>query len=127
MVKFVRRYWGYLIIFALVVAWSRPTAAPVLIVVLSAVALAYLLFQAPGWCGAVTRDDTLCRQNARGILMGCSLRQHKWQKLKMTFVPRSWRALNRGLWSNPKEAINTAVAVVTILSGIAGVITAIVT
>ena len=65
-------------------------------------ALGYFLFQAPLWCGAITREGALCRNNSSGLLIGCHLREHKWQKLKMTFVPKAWRELNRGLWATPR-------------------------
>jgi hypothetical protein len=39
------------------------------------------------------------------------IRQHKWQKLKLAFVPRLWRELNRGLWVNPSKCLASAAAV----------------
>ncbi len=54
--------------------------------------------------------------------MGCYLRQHKWQKLKMVFVPKAWRELNRGLWATPKEGINTLVGLSTVVSALAAVV-----
>lgn len=93
-----------------------------MIVIVSAAVTFYFLFQAPVWCGAVTRDEALCRRNAAGLLMGCSLRQHKWQRIRMAFVPHGWRRLNRGLWTNPSTGLATISTVVAILSGVGGLV-----
>ena len=85
-------------------------------------ALAYFLFQAPLWCGAATRDGTLCRNNSSGLMIGCHLRQHKWQKLKMIVVPKMWRELNRGLWVTPKEGVATLSGLGSAVSALAAVI-----
>jgi uncharacterized protein YjeT (DUF2065 family) len=88
--------------------------------VLSLFVTAFFLFQAPVWCCAVNRDGTLCRNNSSGLLLGCSKRQHKWQKLKMTLVPHAWRQMNRGLWVAPREVLTTLGAVMGIISAAAG-------
>ena len=64
-----------------------------MILALSLAALGYFLFQAPMWCGAETRKGDWCRNNSHGLLRGCSLRQHKWQRLKQTFTPAGARAV----------------------------------
>jgi hypothetical protein len=65
------------------------------ILALSLAALVYFLFQAPVWCGAETRKGEWCRKNSHGLLRGCSIRQHKWQRLKQTFTPAGGRAVLR--------------------------------
>jgi hypothetical protein len=75
------------------------------IVIFSVGAIGYFLIQAPVWCGAITRGGRLCRNNSTGLLLGCHLREHKWQKIKMTFAPKMWRERNRGLWASPKEVL----------------------
>jgi hypothetical protein len=63
----LRRYWGVLALLAALACWvgvvlGKVTTAIVgLVLVLSVGALVYFLFQAPLWCGAVTREGTLCR------------------------------------------------------------------
>jgi uncharacterized protein YjeT (DUF2065 family) len=89
---------------------------------LSIAATFYFLLQAPAWCGAVTRGEQMCRNNASGLLLGCHLRQHKWQKLKLAFVPSGWRQLNRGLWSDPKTTLATIGAVLGIVSTVAALV-----
>ena len=112
------RYWGYLALILALAGWFAHLFTAVVILVLSVAALLYVLVQAPVWCGAIIRDGKMCRNNSTGVLLGCHLRQHKWQKLKMTFIPHEWRVINRGLWIAPREAI-------TSLSGLAAVVSAV--
>ena len=90
--------------------------------VLSGLSLVWVLFLAPVWCGAVTRKHGPCRNNSWGLLLGCHLREHRWQKFKMMFVNRRWQQLNRGLWSSPAEVLATVSGLITIV----GVVVAIV-
>jgi hypothetical protein len=115
-VKGIARYWGYVALAILLTAWWTTKVGPAVLSVLSLLVTFYFLFQAPIWCGAVNRDGTLCRRNAAGLLLGCSLRQHKWQKLQMTVVPHAWRRLNAGLWSNPTTGLATVATVLGIVS-----------
>ncbi|MDT0486130.1 hypothetical protein [Streptomyces doebereineriae] len=64
------------------------------------------------------RDDG-CRNNASGLLLGCHIRQHRWQKLKMLFLRRQLREFCSGLFSDGKATIVT-------LSGMASVVSALV-
>ncbi len=119
----LRRYWGYAAFVILITAWwSRQIPAAALLV-LSVVDAFYFLFQAPLWCGAVTRQGKLCRNNSSGLLMGCHYREHKWQRLKMTIVPHAWRQLNRELWTSPGRAVTTLASMGTFVSAVAAVIT----
>jgi hypothetical protein len=97
------------------------TAIVALVLVLSVGAVIYFLFQAPLWC-AVTRDGTLCRNNSSGVLIGCHLREHKFQKLKMAFVPKAWRDLNRGLWATPGDGVTTLSGLGSVVSALAAVV-----
>ncbi|WP_406254982.1 hypothetical protein [Streptomyces chartreusis] len=119
--KGIGKYWGIIAFAGLIVGWTAGAALTVL-VVLSAVSAVYFFFQVPFWCCAVNRDGSLCRRNSTGILMGCSLRQHKWQKMKMTLVPHGWRTLNRGLWGSPTQGVTTLAGLATVVSGIVSVI-----
>lgn len=124
--KLVAKYWGFLLLVLAAGLWFSRSVGPGILIALSAATTAYFLFQAPIWCGAVNRDGTLCRKNASGILLGCSLRQHKWQKLKMAFVPRLWSKLNAGLWVNPGTGLATIGALLSLLSTAVGIVVAIV-
>ncbi|NYH85363.1 hypothetical protein SAMN05421678_11825 [Actinopolymorpha cephalotaxi] len=77
--KKLGQYWGYLIFALLIAAWWSKEVGPVALVILSALVTLYFLFRAPGWCGAETRQHTLCRNNAYGLLLGCHFREHKRQ------------------------------------------------
>jgi len=121
-VKGFSRYWGYIALAILLTAWWTTNVGPAVLIGLSLLVTLYFLFQAPIWCGAVNRDQTLCRRNASGLLLGCSYRQHKWQKLKMTVVPPMWRRLNRGLWASPTTGLATIGAVLGMVSTIAAMI-----
>jgi hypothetical protein len=86
-------YWGYLAIVIAVVGFFLHGLGLAVILILSLAALGYFLFQAPMWCGAETRTGDWCRNNSHGLIRGCSLRQHKWQRLKQTFTPAGGRAV----------------------------------
>jgi hypothetical protein len=115
------RNWGLLAMALLVIGWLERFSWPVLIV-LSLLSASYVLFGLPLWCGAITRENKLCRRNSTGLLMGCSLRQHKWQRVKMLLIPRMWRKLNKGLWISPKESLATVTALASIASCAAAVV-----
>ena len=118
----LRKYWGYAMLLAILSAWPTSALGPGLLAALSALTLIYFAFRAPMWCGAVTRGNQLCRNNSKGLLFGCTLRQHKWQKLKMLITPEKWRLLNDGLWSSPSSALGTVGNVVSIVSFVAALV-----
>jgi hypothetical protein len=64
-------------------------AAPWPVVVLGALVLVYYLVMAPAGWNAQTRREPFCRNNSSGLLLGCHIRQHKWQRLRMVVSPRS--------------------------------------
>ncbi|MFI7641592.1 hypothetical protein [Nonomuraea sp. NPDC049400] len=117
------KYWGYLLFVIVITAWLTQALGPVGLIALSALTALFFLFRAPVWCGAVTREGDFCRKNARGLLMGCSYQQHKWQKLKLAVVPPKWRQLNKGLWVGPEKSVATIAALGSGLSAVAAVIT----
>jgi hypothetical protein len=93
--RVLTRYWGYLAIAIAIAGYFIHGFGWALMLALSLAALGYFLFQAPVWCGAETRKGEWCRRNSRGLLRGCSIRQHKWQRLKQTFTPAGGRAVLR--------------------------------
>jgi len=118
------RYWGYLSLALALVGLVTHTFGFVLILIFSIGALGYFLMQAPVWCGAITRGGQLCRNNSTGLLFGCHLSEHKLQQLKMTFVPKMWRELNRGLWASPKEWLATTGGLASLVSLVIALIAA---
>jgi hypothetical protein len=114
--KGLARWSGLILVAALLPAWAifyelsaifYELYATVLFVLSGAVTL-WALFVAPAWCGAAIRQrGQFCRNNSWGLLLGCHLRQHKWQKLKLIFVTRRWQQFTRGLWSGPSAILAT--------------------
>jgi hypothetical protein len=92
---------------------------PGVIAILSSFVVLYTLFQAPMWCCAPTRQNEPCRNNAYGILLGCHLRQHKWQKLRMAVRTSSWGTLT-------SRVLSSVGGVAASLSALAGVASALV-
>jgi hypothetical protein len=76
-------------------------------------AFIYALIQAPLVCGAAGRDGP-CRNNSHGILLGCWIRQHKWQRLRRLFVSQRWSDLAMALLGSPKDALATISALIAI-------------
>ena len=91
--RLLTRYWGYIALAAAVLGFVFHGLSWAVILVLSLAALGYFLIAAPVWCCAVTRTGELCRDNSRGLLLGCHRRQHRWQRLKQTFTPAGGRAM----------------------------------
>ena len=98
--KLLGSLWGYLLLAAVLWLWFLPSIGPGVIAILSALVVLYTLFQAPMWCCAETRSREPCRNNAYGILLGCHLRQHKWQKVKMAVRQQYWGKLGRRVFSS---------------------------
>ena len=116
------RWWGFALVVAVLAALPSREVPAAILFVLSGLGLLWALFFAPVWCGAVTRKHGPCRNNSWGLLLGCHLRKHRWQKFKMMFVSRRWQQMNRGLWSSPAEILATVSGIITIV----GVVIAIV-
>ena len=80
--RLLTRYWGYLALVIAALGFFLHSLGFAVILVLSLAAFGYFLLQAPVWCCAVTRKSELCRKNSHGLLLGCSIRQHKWQRMR---------------------------------------------
>jgi len=127
--RLLSRYWGILALTAVVLCWVglvagslAASSVALAILVLSVAAAGYFLFQFPLWCRAETRAGQPCRNNSHGLLIGCYLREHKWQRLKLAFYPKKWRELNRRLWSSAKDGAVTLGGIGSAVSALAAVI-----
>lgn len=117
------QWWGVIAAALLIAAWINQAAGPVIVASLSALVLIWCFFQAPVTCGAPVRGrEDGCRNNATGLLMGCHIRQHRWQKLKLLIVRRRVREFCTGLFSDGKETLVTLAAVGSFISGLAALI-----
>ncbi len=119
----LEQWWGVLAGALLIAAWINSTAGPAAVVALSAAVLIWCFFQAPVTCGAPIRGRTDgCRNNAAGLLLGCHIRQHRWQKLKMLILRRQLRAFCAGLFSDGKAAIVTLAGLGSFVSGLVALV-----
>jgi hypothetical protein len=116
MQRFLRRYWGYLALVLAILGLITHLHEYAVILILSLLAMVYFLVQAPLWCGAEIRGGGSCRNNSHGIILGCYLREHKWQRLKDIFISRRWRKTIHELMSSPKEILATIGGLASIVS-----------
>jgi hypothetical protein len=101
---------------------SREVPATVLFGLSGSVVL-WSLFVAAARCGAaIRRHGEFCRNNSWGLLLGCHLRQHRWPKLKSTFIQRRWSYFTRGMWSTPNAVLATASALFGIVAPLVSVV-----
>jgi hypothetical protein len=114
--RFLRRYWGYIALALAIAGWFTHAVGYVAILIVSLVALVYFLVQAPLTCGAETRKGEHCRHNSNGLLLGCYIRQHKWQRVRDVFVSRKWRDVFHDLMGTWKDRLGTIGALIAILS-----------
>lgn len=116
----LRRYWGLVALLLLVTLWWTGNAGPELLYLLSGGVMIWSLLQAPAWCGAVTRRRAVtCRNNSYGLLLGCHLREHRWQKFKLLFYSRRWADFSRGTWATPSAKLATVSGLIGTVSAIA--------
>lgn len=117
------QWWGVLAGLLLIAAWINSSAGPAVVIALSAITLVWCLFQAPVTCGAPVRGrDDGCRNNASGILLGCHIRQHRWQKLRMLILRRQVREFCAGLFSDGKATVVTLAGVGSFVSGLVALV-----
>ncbi|MFF5027593.1 hypothetical protein ACFY2J_25765 [Streptomyces collinus] len=117
------QWWGVLAGALLIAAWINRAAGPAVIATLSAAVFLWSFFQAPVTCGAPVRGrNDGCRNNATGLLMGCHIRQHRWQKLRMLILRRQVRDFCSGLFSDGKATLVTLAAIGSFLSGLVALI-----
>ncbi|WP_194894623.1 hypothetical protein [Catenulispora pinisilvae] len=85
--------------------------------------VSYSFFRAPAWCGApIRKKDAYCHNNAHGLLMGCHLRQHKWEKLKMAIAPKRWRELAGRCLASTQQKLAALAGVASSISTILALI-----
>ena len=116
MERLLRKYWGLTVLAFLVIAWTTAQLGPGVLALLSVAVLFWAGLQAPAWCGAANRSGAWCRNNSRGLFLGCHLREHKWQKFQRIFYSRRWADLTQGLWATPGAKLATVSGVASIVS-----------
>ena len=121
----VWRYWGLILIAIMVVGLDKKWGV-LPYVFMSLLVLAWVLFGAPTRCGVVNRrrgkEVVYCWNNSSGLMLGCHLRQHKFQRFTRAWWNTSWRDRTRTIWTGTPAKLATISGVVGMLTGIAGII-----
>jgi hypothetical protein len=110
------RYWGYLLIPVIVWAWTTRETSYGPIAIASALSTTYFMFQTKVPCCAINRNHTFCRNNARGLLGGCHLRDHKWQNIRMLAHRNTWSQFAGGMFRRFEGRAATFAAMATCMS-----------
>ncbi|MEZ5408280.1 MAG: hypothetical protein R2761_09655 [Acidimicrobiales bacterium] len=110
-----------LLVVLLYLAIALPQAAKVFPGAGMLVLFAWFVLRAPNVCGAITKEGKPCRRNAKGLLGGCHLiehkRQHVLQRLKAT---STWAGPR--LRETAKSTIEILGALGSFVGGIYGVL-----
>jgi len=101
----ILKNWGYLLLVLAIVFWAMRDIGPGTALIAFLLTGVWTLTAAPLWCGAETRTGESCRKNSYGLLMGCSLRQHRWQKLQDLFNTKRIREAFAGWFTGPQNRI----------------------
>lgn len=110
-------YWGLIALVIAVTGWLTANIGPGGLSLLFALSFVWFLLQAPLPCGAPIRQQGLtCRNNARGLLRGCRVEQHKWQRLRSLFVRPRLARVTRELFPNALTGLATVGALATLVS-----------
>ena len=120
--RFLGRYWGFIVLALAILGLVVHAFGYAVIAILSVLALVYFLVQAPLTCGAAIRKGDHCRNNSHGLLLGCWIRQHKWQRARDIFVTRKWQDVIRDLTASPKDVLGTIGGLASIVSLVIAVI-----
>ena len=119
------RYWGYGVLAVLLLSLGSNAFGPGIYAVLVGLLILFVLFQAPVYCGAINRKRggavEFCRNNSTGLVMGCHLRQHRWQKFGHDWWSLGWRRSPRAVWTGASAKLATVSGLVGTVTGIIGV------
>jgi len=120
------RYWG--VVVAIMIATGAILGGPsaAFYAAMTVLVIVWSLVSAPSWCGAVNRrrggEIEYCRNNSSGLLLGCWIRQHKYQKFTQAWWSTSWRDRARGLLGGIQAKIAAAVTIFGVVTGTIGLI-----
>ncbi|WP_328846455.1 hypothetical protein [Streptomyces sp. NBC_00258] len=109
-------YWGLVTLVVAITAWLTSDIGPAGLTALFALSLLWFLVQAPVPCGApIRKEGQTCRKNAHGLLRGCSIEQHKWQRLRTLVVHPGLRQTRRELFPDRKTGLASLGAIVALV------------
>lgn len=121
----VWRYWGYGVLAAIFLSLTINSVGPGIYALLVGLLFIFVLFQAPVYCGAINRKrgDSIefCRNNSKGLILGCHLRQHKCQKFGSDWWSLSWRQKSKGIWTSAQAKLATLSFLIGTVTGVIGV------
>ncbi|MEV3856304.1 hypothetical protein AB0J38_18510 [Streptomyces sp. NPDC050095] len=63
----------------------------------------------------IRKQGQTCRKNARGLLRGCSIEQHKWQRIRTLAVRPGLRQTRRELFPDRKTGLASLSAIVALM------------
>lgn len=119
------QYWGYGILAVLFLSLGSTAFGPGIYTALVGLLLVFVLFQAPVYCGAINRKRggvvEFCRNNSAGLILGCHLRQHKWQKFGRDWWFLGWQEKSKGIWTGAQAKLATLSFVIGTVTGVIGV------
>ncbi|MFI6656176.1 hypothetical protein ACIBL8_11790 [Streptomyces sp. NPDC050523] len=109
-------YWGLIALVIAVAGWMTSDIGPIGLTVLFGLSFLWFLFQAPVPCGApIRKEGQTCRNNARGLLRGCHIEQHKWQRVRSIAVRPGLHRTQHELFPDKKTGLGTLGAIVTLV------------
>ena len=114
------RYWGYLLFGGAVVLFFARDVGPVAVSGAFAFCTLWMLLAAPTWCGAKNRGEGYCRNNTSGLLGGCQIRQHKWQRFKALARLDRFQNAFRGWFTGAQQQVATCALVASTVGVVAG-------
>ncbi|OIJ27668.1 hypothetical protein [Nocardioides luteus] len=116
--RFVR-YFGYLLLALAVLLLFGFDVGPLTLSGVFVVCFVWLLFAAPTSCGAEIRTGENCRNNSYGLLGGCSIRQHKWQRVRALTHLDTARNACRGWFTGPQQQVATCSMLIAAFGAVA--------
>lgn len=116
--RFVR-YFGYLLLAVAVLLLFGFDVGPLVLSGVFVVCFVWLLFAAPTSCGAAIRTGENCRNNSYGLLGGCSIRQHKWQRVRALTRLDTARNACRGWFTGPQQQVATCSMLIAAFGAVA--------
>ena len=114
------RYLGYLLLVGAVILFFARDIGPIAVSAAFALSALWMLLAAPTWCGAKNRGEGYCRNNTSGLLGGCKIRQHKWQRFKALVGLERFQSAFRGWFTGAPQQVATCGLVISAVGVVAG-------
>jgi hypothetical protein len=116
------RYLGYLLLIGAIILFFAREVGPLAVSGAFALCALWMLLAAPTWCGAKNRGEGYCRNNTSGLLGGCAIRQHKWQRFKALVGIERFQNAFRGWFTGVPQQVATCGLIVSAVGVVAGLL-----